>query len=176
TQLILERVDLPGRGRLSHIQTGGCRCYAAAVRDRYKGAKVPQVHVGNIRISHHKLNNKFIGHMNCRPSSVPVAVSIGGTAMTGFRSEMPAVAMTSVASSIGILGTLAPLLFAFPARAETWPARALTMVAPGAAGSSVDVVARIFSPPLSEALGRQVIVEDMGGAGGMNAAARVAKA
>src|SRR5262249_9129891 len=96
--------------------------------------------------------------------------------MTGFRSEMPAVAMTSVATSIGILGTLAPLLFAFPARAETWPARALTMVAPGAAGSSVDVVARIFSPPLSEALGRQVIVEDMGGAGGMNAAARVAKA
>jgi tripartite-type tricarboxylate transporter receptor subunit TctC len=38
------------------------------------------------------------------------------------------------------------------------------------------VVARILAPSLSEALGRQVIVENIGGAGGMNAAARVAKA
>src|SRR5262249_14538665 len=114
--------------------------------------------------------------MNCRPSSVLVAVSIGGTAMTGFRNETPAVAMAPIAIWVGILGTLAPLLVAIPAGAETWPARAPTMVAPGAAGSSVAVVARILAPPLSEALGRQVIVENIGGAGGMNAAARVAKA
>jgi len=96
--------------------------------------------------------------------------------MTGFRNETPAVAMAPIAIWVGILGTLAPLLVAIPAGAETWPARAPTMVAPGAAGSSVDVVARILAPPLSEALGRQVIVENIGGAGGMNAAARVAKA
>lgn len=50
------------------------------------------------------------------------------------------------------------------------------MVAPAAAGSSVDVVGRIFAPYLSEFLGQQVIVENVGGAGGMVGASRVARA
>jgi tripartite-type tricarboxylate transporter receptor subunit TctC len=60
--------------------------------------------------------------------------------------------------------------------AQDWPVRPLTMVVPSAAGSSGDVLARILSPRLSELLGQQVVVENAGGAGGMTAVARVAKA
>src|SRR5262245_57724913 len=62
------------------------------------------------------------------------------------------------------------------ASAQVWPTRPVTMVVPSAAGSSGDVLARILAPRLSELLGQQVIVENVGGAGGMTAVARVAKA
>ena len=63
-----------------------------------------------------------------------------------------------------------------PALGQTWPARPMTMVVPFAAGSSSDIVGRIVAPRLSELLGQQVIVENVGGAGGMTGANRVAKA
>ena len=63
-----------------------------------------------------------------------------------------------------------------PAAAQNWPARPVTMVVPYAAGGSTDIVARIFSARLSELLRQQVIVENIGGAGGMAGASRVAKA
>ena len=50
------------------------------------------------------------------------------------------------------------------------------MVVPFGAGSSADVLGRILAGGLSQTLGRQVIVENVGGAGGMNGANRVAKA
>ena len=52
----------------------------------------------------------------------------------------------------------------------------MTMVVPFAAGSSSDIVGRIVAPRLSELLGQQVVVENVGGAGGMTGANRVAKA
>jgi tripartite-type tricarboxylate transporter receptor subunit TctC len=63
-----------------------------------------------------------------------------------------------------------------PAPAQTWPTRPITMVVTFAAGSSDDVLGRILSPRLSEFLGQQVIIENIGGAGGMNGVNRVAKA
>src|SRR5712692_2647654 len=64
-----------------------------------------------------------------------------------------------------------------PALAQDWPARrALTMVVPFAAGGPVDTVGRILASGLTETLGQQVIVENVGGAGGMTGASRVAKA
>ena len=50
------------------------------------------------------------------------------------------------------------------------------MVVPLAAGGGSDVLGRVFAPRLGELLGQQVIVENVGGAGGMIGAARVAKA
>jgi tripartite-type tricarboxylate transporter receptor subunit TctC len=50
------------------------------------------------------------------------------------------------------------------------------MVIPFAAGGGPDLVGRILAPHLSEFLGSPVIVENVGGGGGMIAAARVAKA
>ena len=50
------------------------------------------------------------------------------------------------------------------------------MVVPFAAGGGTDVVARILVPRLSELLGQQVVIENVGGAGGMTGANRVARA
>jgi tripartite-type tricarboxylate transporter receptor subunit TctC len=62
------------------------------------------------------------------------------------------------------------------AGAQDWPARPVTMVVPFAAGGPVDTIARVMAARLSELLGQQVIVENIGGAGGMTGTARVAKA
>ena len=63
-----------------------------------------------------------------------------------------------------------------PAVAQSWPSRPLTMVVPFAAGGGTDVLGRIVGRRLSEVLGQQVIIENVGGAGGMVGSARVAKA
>jgi tripartite-type tricarboxylate transporter receptor subunit TctC len=60
--------------------------------------------------------------------------------------------------------------------AQEWPVRPLTMVVPFAAGGPIDTIGRVFASPLSELLGQQVIVENVGGAGGMTGASRVARA
>jgi tripartite-type tricarboxylate transporter receptor subunit TctC len=59
--------------------------------------------------------------------------------------------------------------------AQSWPTRAVTMVVPFAAGGGTDVLGRIVAKRLSETLGQQVVVENVGGAGGMMGSARVAK-
>ena len=53
------------------------------------------------------------------------------------------------------------------ARAQDWPNRPMTMVVAYAAGGPVDTIARLFGQRLSEVLGQQVVVENIGGAGGM---------
>src|SRR5256885_17095982 len=62
------------------------------------------------------------------------------------------------------------------ATAQDWSTRPITMVVAYAAGGPVDTLARIFGQRLSEVLGQQVVIENIGGAGGMVGAARVAKA
>jgi len=62
------------------------------------------------------------------------------------------------------------------AQAQSWPTRAVTLVVPFAPGGGTDVLGRIVAKRLSETLGQQVIVENVGGAGGMVGSARVAKA
>jgi tripartite-type tricarboxylate transporter receptor subunit TctC len=76
---------------------------------------------------------------------------------------------------VGMAGVIATLL-AGPAPAEEWPTRPLTMVAPFAAGGSTDAIARIVADGLSSQLQQTVIVENVGGAGGMTGANRVARA
>ena len=68
------------------------------------------------------------------------------------------------------------VLGANPSRAQDWPTRALTMINPFAPGGPNDVPARLFAQRMGEILGQSVIVENVGGAGGMNGADRVAKA
>jgi tripartite-type tricarboxylate transporter receptor subunit TctC len=60
--------------------------------------------------------------------------------------------------------------------AQDWPNRPVTMVVPFPAGGAVDAIGRIMATRMSEILGRQVVIENVGGAGGMTGAARVAKA
>src|SRR5712672_2787360 len=59
---------------------------------------------------------------------------------------------------------------------SNWPNRPLTMVGGFAAGGGTDVLGRIVGRKLSEVLGQQVVIENVGGAGGMVGTARVAKA
>jgi tripartite-type tricarboxylate transporter receptor subunit TctC len=59
--------------------------------------------------------------------------------------------------------------------AQNWPARPVTLVVTFAAGSGDDVLTRIIAPHLSEILGQQFVVENVGGAGGMNGTSRVAR-
>jgi tripartite-type tricarboxylate transporter receptor subunit TctC len=63
-----------------------------------------------------------------------------------------------------------------PASAQTWPNRPVTVVVPFAAGSSTDIAARILAVGMSEILGQQLIVENVGGAAGMTGSLRVARA
>jgi len=73
--------------------------------------------------------------------------------------------------------TLAAILqYVGPAAAQEWPTRPVTMVVPFGAGGGVDVLARILVPRLGEILRQQVVVENVGGAGGMTGSNRVARA
>lgn len=74
-------------------------------------------------------------------------------------------------------GVLAGLLAAAAiASADSWPSRPVTMVVPFAAGGPTDVVGRIVAQRLSEILEQNVVVENVGGAGGMTGAERIAMA
>jgi tripartite-type tricarboxylate transporter receptor subunit TctC len=78
--------------------------------------------------------------------------------------------------ALTVLSALATIAGAGIASAQSWPTRPVTMVVPFAAGSSSDTAGRILAVGLSEALGQQVIIENIGGGGGMTGTARVAKA
>jgi tripartite-type tricarboxylate transporter receptor subunit TctC len=68
------------------------------------------------------------------------------------------------------------LVAALPAYAQQYPAKVITLVVPFAAGGPTDTVARILGQAMSVNLKGQIIVENVGGAGGTIAANRVAKA
>jgi len=75
---------------------------------------------------------------------------------------------------IAAVATLAAI--ATPAFAQDWrPTRPVTMIVPFAAGGQVDVLGRVIAPRLSEILGQQVVVENVGGGGGMIGSSRVAR-
>lgn len=76
-----------------------------------------------------------------------------------------------------ISGTLVcSCVFPRSANAQTWPTRPVTMVVPFAAGGVGDVLGRLLAARLTELLGQQVVVENVGGAGGMQGSSRVANA
>jgi tripartite-type tricarboxylate transporter receptor subunit TctC len=76
-----------------------------------------------------------------------------------------------------IFGALAALLaLTATAGAATFPDRSLTMIIPFAAGGPTDVLGRIMAQSMSDILGQQIIVENVGGAGGMTGGKKVADA
>ena len=80
---------------------------------------------------------------------------------------------TFAAATIALLATAHDFKMAC---ADDWPTRAVTVVVPFAAGGGTDLMARMIAEPMSRFFGQQVIVENMGGAGGMTGSARVARA
>jgi tripartite-type tricarboxylate transporter receptor subunit TctC len=77
-----------------------------------------------------------------------------------------------------LLGSFAATLLALngAAGAAQFPDHPLTMVVPFAAGGPTDVLGRVIAGRMSEMLGQNVVVENVGGAGGMTGSARVANA
>lgn len=77
----------------------------------------------------------------------------------------------------GLMAALPPLLAAPALRAqEAFPSRAITLTVPFAAGGPTDVISRLVAEGMSRELGQPVVVENVVGAGGTIAAARVAQA
>ncbi|WP_372623990.1 Bug family tripartite tricarboxylate transporter substrate binding protein [Falsiroseomonas sp.] len=68
------------------------------------------------------------------------------------------------------------LLPAAGARAQAWPTRPIAMIAPLAAGSSVDILARLMAEQWSQRLGQPVPVENRPAANGNLALGQVARA
>jgi tripartite-type tricarboxylate transporter receptor subunit TctC len=82
--------------------------------------------------------------------------------------------MLPILRSTAAIGAL--LLSVAFATADDWPTRPVTMVVPFAPGGPADAVGRILASRVSETLGQEVIVENVGGGGGMLGGARVARA
>ncbi len=72
----------------------------------------------------------------------------------------------------GILGAVGVL----GAAAQTYPSRTVTIVVPYPAGGPTDTIARILAERMQVALGQNVIIEDIGGAGGSIGVGHVAHA
>jgi tripartite-type tricarboxylate transporter receptor subunit TctC len=68
------------------------------------------------------------------------------------------------------------ILAASAALAQVYPERQITMVVPFAAGGPTDTVGRLIAEKMSEELGQQILVENVGGAGGTLGAQQVADA
>jgi len=71
---------------------------------------------------------------------------------------------------------LAVSIPSFAAGKDQYPSKVVTIVVPFSAGGPSDTVARLLAQALSTPLKNQIIVENVGGAGGTIGAARVAKA
>jgi tripartite-type tricarboxylate transporter receptor subunit TctC len=76
----------------------------------------------------------------------------------------------------GLLGAIALALLACPAptAAESYPTRPITLVVPFPPGGSTTILARILADRLTDTLGRPIVVDNRGGAGGSIAARQVA--
>jgi tripartite-type tricarboxylate transporter receptor subunit TctC len=70
----------------------------------------------------------------------------------------------------------AALLAAGAASAQQYPNHPVTMIVPFPPGGATDAIARIIQDPLQKALGQPIVVENIGGAGGMIAADKAARA
>jgi tripartite-type tricarboxylate transporter receptor subunit TctC len=76
----------------------------------------------------------------------------------------------------GLLAVLALVAVALPAAAQDYPTRSIIMIVPFPPGGPSDVVARIMADGMGKVLGQNVVIENVGGAGGTIGAARAAAA
>lgn len=78
--------------------------------------------------------------------------------------------------ALGAMLAVALAGFAASAAAQTYPSRPITLIEPFAAGGPSDAVARVIGQAMAQSLGQSVIVENITGAAGTIAAARLARA
>ena len=61
------------------------------------------------------------------------------------------------------------------AQAQTWPEHSIRLVVPFPPGGPTDLIARVLAQSMGERLGQTVIIDNRGGAGGVNGTDQVAK-
>ena len=84
--------------------------------------------------------------------------------------------MTKIAKTLLVSTLLAGSVFSVSAYAQDYPTQPVTVVVPFAAGGPTDTVARLVAEVMSQDLGQQVVVQNVGGAGGTLGAGQVAVA
>ncbi len=77
-----------------------------------------------------------------------------------------------IKNAIAVLAVLLPVV----CNAQGYPTKPVRIVLPFGPGGIADITTRTIAPKMAEGLGQQVVVENMPGAGGIRAAAEVAKA
>ena len=77
---------------------------------------------------------------------------------------------------IKLLAAVALAAFTGFAGAQSWPSRPVTLIVPFPPGGSTDTAARILAEAMRPSLGQPLVIENVGGAGGSIALARVARA
>src|SRR5690606_22324643 len=75
-----------------------------------------------------------------------------------------------LAAIVGLLATTASY-----AENTRFPERPIQMVVPFSAGAQFDLIARLVASSMSKSLGQQIIIENLGGAGGNIGGAKIAK-
>lgn len=76
---------------------------------------------------------------------------------------------------VRVAATLTLALAATGASAQAWPTKPIRAINPFPAGGGTDTFARPWAAKMTQLLGQQVLIENMGGAGGTLGAARAAK-
>ncbi|MGO4393434.1 Bug family tripartite tricarboxylate transporter substrate binding protein [Variovorax sp. M-6] len=91
--------------------------------------------------------------------------------------RLPTAGKTRRRKLVAALALAALACSAPPIMAESaWPARAITLIVPYAAGGNVDVMARWIGPELSARLGQPVVIENVSGAAGVIGTEKVVRA
>jgi tripartite-type tricarboxylate transporter receptor subunit TctC len=89
--------------------------------------------------------------------------------MQSTRPTRRAVLRAAAAGAAGVAG------FAGLARAQSWPAKPVTMIVPFPAGGGTDAFARPLAAQFAKNTGRQLVIENKGGAGGTLGASQAAR-
>ena len=82
-------------------------------------------------------------------------------------------AIATCCLAVAFLATATPPL---PVQAQNYPSRPIRMVVPTSPGGVTDTAARAIAPPLAEALGQSIVIDNRAGAGGVPGTDVVAKA
>ena len=75
-----------------------------------------------------------------------------------------------------VMAAAAFLLAIGPTAAQDYPNKAITIVVPAAAGGPTDTISRVTAQSMSKLLGQQILIENVGGAGGTIGTGRVVRA
>jgi tripartite-type tricarboxylate transporter receptor subunit TctC len=95
-----------------------------------------------------------------------------------WRVDFPVSVRQPKKNALTFHNTLLPLLIllAAPGLVQAYPTKPVRVVSPYPPGSSADIIGRIYSPRLTDALGKQFVVDNRAGASGNIAAEIVARA